>query len=59
MMAITPLHFIGVSIILFGIGLLVVLTRRNAIGILMGIELMLNAVNIALVTFDRIVNELG
>jgi NADH-quinone oxidoreductase subunit K len=54
MMAITPLHFIGVSIILFGIGLLVVLTRRNAIGILMGIELMLNAVNIALVTFDRI-----
>ena len=51
---ITPLHFVGVSVLLFGIGLLVVLTRRNAIGILMGIELMLNAVNVALVTFDRV-----
>jgi NADH:ubiquinone oxidoreductase subunit K len=53
-MMITPLHFVGVSVLLFGIGLLVVLTRRNAIGILMGIELMLNAVNVALVTFDRV-----
>ncbi|HUV87154.1 MAG TPA: NADH-quinone oxidoreductase subunit NuoK [bacterium] len=51
---ITPLHFVGVSVLLFGVGLLVVLTRRNAIGILMGIELMLNAVNVALVTFDRV-----
>jgi NADH-quinone oxidoreductase subunit K len=51
---ITPLHFVGVSVLLFGIGLLVVLSRRNAIGILMGIELMLNAVNVALVTFDRV-----
>lgn len=53
-MMITPLHFVGVSVLLFGIGLLVVLTRRNAIGIVMGIELMLNAVNVALVTFDRV-----
>lgn len=53
-MTITPLHFVGVSVLLFGIGLLVVLSRRNAIGILMGIELMLNAVNVALVTFDRV-----
>ena len=53
-MMITPLHFVGVSVLLFGIGLLVVLTRRNAIGILMVIELMLNAVNVALVTFDRV-----
>jgi NADH:ubiquinone oxidoreductase subunit K len=53
-MMVTPLHFVGVSVLLFGIGLLVVLTRRNAIGILMGIELMLNAVNVALVTFDRV-----
>jgi NADH-quinone oxidoreductase subunit K len=51
---ITPLHFVGVSVLLFGIGLLVILSRRNAIGILMGIELMLNAVNVALVTFDRV-----
>jgi len=53
-MTITPLHFVGVSVLLFGIGLLVVLSRRNAIGVLMGIELMLNAVNVALVTFDRV-----
>jgi NADH:ubiquinone oxidoreductase subunit K len=52
--SITPLHFVGVSLLLFGVGLLVVLTRRNAIGVLMGVELMLNAVNVALVTFDRV-----
>ena len=38
---------------MFSIGLFGVLTRRNAIGILLGIELMLNAVNINLVAFAR------
>jgi NADH-quinone oxidoreductase subunit K len=38
---------------LFSIGLFGVLSRRNAIGILMGVELMLNAVNINLVAFWR------
>jgi NADH-quinone oxidoreductase subunit K len=38
---------------LFGIGLFGVLVRRNAIAILLGIELMLNAVNINLVSFWR------
>jgi NADH-quinone oxidoreductase subunit K len=37
----------------FAIGLFGVLTRRNAVGILLGIELMLNAVNINLVAFAR------
>ena len=37
----------------FAIGLFVVLTRRNAVGILLGIELMLNAVNINLVAFAK------
>lgn len=37
----------------FAIGLFGVLTRRNAIGILLGIELMLNAVNVNLVAFAR------
>jgi NADH-quinone oxidoreductase subunit K len=37
----------------FAIGLLGVLTRRNAVGILLAIELMLNAVNINLVAFAR------
>jgi NADH-quinone oxidoreductase subunit K len=38
---------------LFSIGLFGVITRRNTIGILLGIELMLNAVNINLVAFAR------
>jgi NADH-quinone oxidoreductase subunit K len=37
----------------FCIGLFGVMTRRNAIGLLLGIELMLNAVNINLVAFSR------
>jgi NADH-quinone oxidoreductase subunit K len=37
----------------FAIGLFGVLTRRNAVGILLGIELMLNAVNINFVAFAR------
>ena len=37
----------------FCIGLFGVITRRNAIGLLLGIELMLNAVNINLVAFSR------
>lgn len=38
---------------LFAIGLFGVLTRRNAVGILLGIELMFNAVNVNLVAFAR------
>ncbi len=51
-----PLHwYLIVAAALFCIGLYGVLSRRNAIGILMGIELMLNAVNINLVAFWRYV----
>ena len=52
--AVAPTHFLVVSLLLFALGLVAVLSRRNAIGILMGVELMLNAVNIAFVTFDRV-----
>ena len=45
--------YIYLSIILFAIGLFGVITRRNAIGILMSLELMFNAVNINFVTFNR------
>ena len=48
-------HYIVLSAVLFCIGLYGALARRNAIGILMGIELMLNAVNINLVAFWRYV----
>jgi NADH-quinone oxidoreductase subunit K len=46
-------HFVGLSAILFALGLYCVLTRRNAIGILMGIELILNSANINYVAFAR------
>lgn len=46
-------HYLVISTLLFSIGLYGVLTRRNAVAILMGIELMLNAVNINLVAFNR------
>jgi NADH-quinone oxidoreductase subunit K len=45
--------FLIVSAALFCIGLYGVLSRRNAIAILMGVELMLNAVNINLIAFWR------
>jgi NADH-quinone oxidoreductase subunit K len=47
-------NYLYLSIILFTIGSLGVLVRRNAIVIFMCIELMLNATNLALVTFSRI-----
>ena len=47
-------HVIALSAILFTIGVLGVATRRNLIVMLMSIELMLNAANLALVGFNRI-----
>ncbi|MGQ9809338.1 MAG: NADH-quinone oxidoreductase subunit NuoK [Armatimonadota bacterium] len=46
---------VTLSALLFGIGLFGLLSRRNAIAILMCIELMLNAANINLVAFSRVV----
>ena len=46
-------HFLIVSTVLFGIGLFALVSRRNAILVLMGIELMLNAANINLIAFSR------
>ena len=45
--------YLFVAAALFCIGLYGTLSRRNAVGILMGVELMLNAVNINLVAFWR------
>ena len=44
-------HFLVLGAILFCIGLYGALTKRNAIAVLMGIEIMLNAVNITMVAF--------
>jgi len=48
-------HFLAVAALLFAAGLFTVLTRRNAVAILMGVELMLNAANLNLVAFNRFV----
>lgn len=50
---ITLSHYLGLSAILFVIGVLGVLLRRNAIVVFMSIEIMLNAVNITLIGFDN------
>ncbi len=49
-------HYLALSSLLFGLGLFGVLTRRNAVAILMGIELMLNAANVNFVAFTRFVD---
>ena len=46
-------YFVALSAVLFCIGIFGVLTRRNTIGVLMSIELILNAANINLVAFNK------
>ncbi len=46
-------HFLVVSAIVFGLGLYGILTRRNAILVLMGVELVLNAANVNFIAFSR------
>ncbi len=56
LLATVPLeHVLILGAILFAIGLYLALSKRNAIGVLMGIELMLNAVNVTLLAFSRYV----
>ena len=49
----TPAYYLFLSAILFTIGVLGFLLRRNAIVVFMCVELMLNSVNLSLVTFAR------
>jgi NADH-quinone oxidoreductase subunit K len=51
--SITLYHYLGLAAALFAIGVIGVITRRNAIGVLIGVELILNAANINLVGFSR------
>ena len=53
-----PSHCLLVSVILFGLGVAGFLIRRNVITVFMSIELMLNAVNLAFVTFSRLRGDL-
>lgn len=52
-------HYLVVSALLFALGLLGVIARRNLLVILMGLELMLNAANLALVSFSRFHGDLN
>ncbi|HYF11086.1 MAG TPA: NADH-quinone oxidoreductase subunit NuoK [Actinomycetota bacterium] len=55
----TPIsYFLIVSAMLFAVGTIGVLTRRNALIIFMSVELQLNAVNLSLVAFSRMHNDL-
>jgi NADH-quinone oxidoreductase subunit K len=53
-MTVKPEWFVGLSGILFAIGMAGVLLRRNALVVLLSIEIMLNAGNLALVGFSRV-----
>jgi len=57
-MAVTLNHYLFVSALLFCLGLLGVIVRRNLLVIYMSLELMLNAANLALVAFSRFTNNL-
>lgn len=52
-------HYLALSVVLFTIGVVGVLTRKNAIIVFMAIEIMLNAANLAFVTFAMSIGDLG
>ncbi|MCC7375214.1 MAG: NADH-quinone oxidoreductase subunit NuoK [Verrucomicrobiales bacterium] len=52
-------HYLLVSAALFALGLLGVILRRNLLVLYMGLELMLNAANLALVAFSRFQNNIN
>jgi NADH-quinone oxidoreductase subunit K len=52
-------HFLVLAAVLFGIGVVGVMMRRNALIIMMSIELMLNAANITVVAFARHHGDMG
>jgi NADH:ubiquinone oxidoreductase subunit K len=55
-MSVAPIglmHFLVLAAILFVCGILTIMLKRNAIGILMGVELILNAANVNLVAFNQ------
>ena len=46
-------HYLAISAALFSLGILCVLTRKNAVNVLMGVELILNSANLNLVAFSK------
>lgn len=58
-MAVGLEHYLVVSVSLFVLGLFIVMTRRNGIRILMGVELILNSANVNLIAFNRYTPDSG
>ncbi len=50
-------HYLLVGAVLFAIGLYLALAKRNFVGVLMGIEMMFNAVNLTFISFSRFVES--
>lgn len=59
MSPITPTHYLVLSAILFSTGLIGIMTRRNLLMILLSIEIMFNAANLAFVTYARAWSDVG
>jgi NADH-quinone oxidoreductase subunit K len=53
MLSVGLTHFLVISVVLFSLGIYGVITRKNAVMILMGIELILNSANINFIAFAR------
>ena len=58
MLELTTHHYLVLSFVLFAIGLVGVLTRRNMITVLMSLELILNSVNLNLIAFSYQLSDL-
>ena len=58
-MTVNPDWYLALSVVLFAIGALGVLVRRNVLIMFMCVELMLNAANVAFVTFARVLHDIG
>ena len=54
-MEIGLVHYLTVGAVLFGLGLFTVMTRKNAVGILLGVELILNAAALNFISFENFV----
>ena len=50
-------HFLVVGALLFAVGLYMALAKKNFVGVLIGIELMFNAVNLTFISFSRFVES--
>ncbi|MGB9691259.1 MAG: NADH-quinone oxidoreductase subunit NuoK [Candidatus Sumerlaeaceae bacterium] len=53
----TLYHFVLLSAVVFALGIAAVASRKNAVGVLIGIELILNAANINFIAFSRVVER--